>query len=137
MADFYVPFRAGQTAATVQDNGVWFAPSNADAQLIADVFNESAGAGAYSVYVVAEADIGGTGTVEDLPGFTGWKYRKAAGDDVRNGFNVELVEFVFDDSSSASDSGPTSASGTSSASGPSPASGTDSASGPPVMPFPG
>lgn len=137
MVDFYVPYRAGQSTTTVESNGVWFAPSDADAQMIADAYDQSAGVGTYAVYVISEANISGVGTIEDLPGFPGWKYRKAAGDDVRNGHNTGLVEFVFDDSSSSSDSGPASASGTDSASGPSPASGTDSASGPPVMPFPG
>lgn len=114
MADYYTVYLSAKSEADRESYCVWFAPTEAEANVIRDFYNDQLDTNTYASYLISDADVTGSGTLEDVDAtnLPGWKYR-ASGNERYDSANRVLVEGLFEDSSSSS-SGLTSSAGASS-----------------------
>lgn len=107
MADYYTTYLTAKTEADRENSAVWFAPTEAAADVVTAFFNDEFGATAYGTFLISDADFTGAGTLADIDGFAGWKYQ-ASGNERFDAANRALIEGLFGDSSSSASSGVTS-----------------------------
>jgi hypothetical protein len=103
MADYYTVYLSAESEADRESYCVWFAPTEAEANVIRDFFNDQFDTNTYTSYLISDADVTGSGTLEDVDAtnLPGWKYR-AIGNERYDAANRVLVEGLFEDSSSSS-----------------------------------
>jgi len=106
MADYWTPYLAGALEPDVAAGAVYFCPTEADAQALADAMDAATNSpNAYDVYEIADADVTGAGTLEDVPDYPGFKYRDNTGSNANiaaSGCRIAFVQFVFDESGASS-----------------------------------
>lgn len=105
MADYYTVYLTTESEADREAGCVWFAPTEAEANVIRDFYNDLFDTNTYASYLISDADVTGSGTLEDVDAteFPGWKYREGGNERI-DAANRLLVEGLFEDSSSSSSS---------------------------------